>query len=35
MFDDDEFEYDPCWDCPWWEHGCRSEGDCPETVPCS
>lgn len=30
IFDEDGFEYDPCWDCPFWVHGCHGDGNCPE-----
>lgn len=33
IFDEDGFEYDPCWDCLFWSTGCRADGECPENVP--
>lgn len=32
IFDDDGFEYDPCWDCPYWSHGCNASCECPQNI---
>lgn len=31
IFDEDGFEYDPCWDCPHWKdgYGCSCNSHCP------
>ena len=34
IFDDDGFEYDPCWDCPFWDFVCTCDDDCPENLSC-